>query len=200
MSKISIICCYGVLITPNPDYEKYLQSCLQSSLNSDHIIVCGGHTNSKYPDLSESDSVIEYFRTQKPELAPRLISESESLTTPQNLQNAHRIISEQQLSFDTLTICCDYIRSPKVFLLALSLFYPQLTPEQQLTILQDLVFSQSPSLTYKELTINGIRLSDSLQLAEQQILSSILEIHYFQYPTLHQRFIDWRHQLWKLDK
>jgi hypothetical protein len=35
-----------------------------------------------------------------------------------------------------------------------------------------------------------------MEMAAHQIASSMLEMHYLDYPDLHQQFIDWRKKKW----
>ncbi|MBP6989229.1 YdcF family protein [Candidatus Shapirobacteria bacterium] len=196
-SDTAIILGYGVLIKPNPNYEKYFLSALESiqSGNYQKIIFCGGCTNPNYPNLSEAQSIKKFFEETNLSL-PELITEDNSLTTAQNLEFFKKHVSEN------FTIFCDSVRVPKIFYLCLSLYYPNLTEEQKLVILAEtghqLNFAQSITMSYQNFQVTGIPLSDTMELAAHQIFSSMIEMHFEDYPNLHQRFIDYRKKLWKI--
>lgn len=198
MSSITIILNYGVFIKPNPDYQQYLDSALEKSLltNPDFIIICGGVTNSKYPELSEAESVQSYYLETHSELANKFLIEPTSNTTPQNLENSLEIIKNKNIELTKLNIICDSIRIPKVFFLSLSLFFPDLSDKDKLKILQDICLSAEPIFTYEYLSVSGIPLSNTIELAKHQIVSSMLEMHYLDYPDLHDQFIAWRKTIW----
>ncbi|MFA6602260.1 MAG: hypothetical protein WCT01_00505 [Candidatus Shapirobacteria bacterium] len=198
MSSISIILSYGVFIKPNPDYQVYLDSALNQSLatDCDYIILCGGVTNPTFPNLSESESVGTHFNEVKPNLKSKIILDTSSLTTPQNLEHAHKLITSKNLNPSIVNIFCDTIRSPKIFYLALTVFYPDLSEKEKLEILQNIALSSNHELAHNLIRIRGIPLSNSIEIATNQIIASMLEMHYFDYPDLHEQFVKWRKRQW----
>jgi len=206
MKNISIVLGYGIFVKPNPDYQKYLESALDDILNckSDLVITCGGCSNKDRPDLSEADSIRTLFLELHPELKSIITTETKSLSTPENLSQSLQLINRHYPNPETVTVYCDSCRVPKVFYLCLSLFLKNqnLTEKEKLTILSNIYlsklddFSKNVELNYQNIKVVGIALSNSMTLISQQIISSMLEMHSFDYPDLHQQFIDWRKKKW----
>lgn len=206
MRNISIILGYGVFIPPNANYQKYLEDVLNACLKNqpDLIIVCGGHSSSKYPDFSEAETIRDFYLRIHPELKSKIIIEPNSLSTPENLEFAKNLIIEKYQKIENVIVYCDSCRLPKVFYLSSSQFLnsQNLSEKDRLVILGNIFLSQQPdvsqniSCTYQNLTVVGIPLSDTKELIAYQIMSSMLEMHAFDYPDLHRQFIDWRKKKW----
>lgn len=209
--NFALVLGYGVYTSDQTNYrQKYLEPVLNNIVrrNSDLVITCGGHSNPKHPQLSEAESIRDLFLEIKPELSSKIIIEVDSLTTPGSLENCQKIISQQYPDFKSITIYSDSCRVPKIFYLCLSLFVPKekLSEIDRLTILSKLSlqnaydFSQSVEMSYQNFTVVGIPLSDNSTLISHQIISSMVEMHSFDYPDLHQQFVDWRKQQWGISE
>ncbi|MCX6726721.1 MAG: YdcF family protein [Candidatus Shapirobacteria bacterium] len=198
MKNISIVLGYGVFTPEQTDYQNYLVTALNGCLKdqSEIILTTGGCSNKNYPQLSEAESVKNLYLELHPELSPIIITENQSLSTPQNLENSLEILNKQNITPSDINIFCDAIRSPKVFYLALSLFYPDLSEKDRLKILLDFATSDIPKLDYNIIHVNGISFSNTFELATHQIVSSMLEMHYLEYPDLQEQFIAWRKIKW----
>lgn len=209
MKNIGIILGYGVFIQPNPNYQKYLDSVYRhfSKNHPDLLIICGGYSNKNYPDISESKSIATFYHHYYPNIKFPIILEEQSLTTAQNLQFALKLLKPNESL--CVNIICDSIRVPKVINLALKIFDPiyhfNLSEPQCLKILMKYYLQPDFNLLKKihfsqsQLSITGIPLSKSAKLASSQILSSMLEMHYLDYPDLHQQFITWRKKQWGIN-
>ncbi|MBI2464906.1 hypothetical protein HYV64_02075 [Candidatus Shapirobacteria bacterium] len=133
-----------------------------------------------------------------------MITENTSLSTPESLDFTAKIISSQHPDCQTITIYVDSCRVPKAFYLCLSLFLnnKNLTEKEKIIILGQLYseklydFSSSIEMNYKNITVVGVPLSDTLALVARQSIASMLEMHAFDYPDLHQQFIDHRKKEW----
>lgn len=197
MENIAIILGYGVFIKPNHNYQSYLESVLENILSTsfEKIIICGGYSSSEHPSLSEAESIKQLFIKLQPKLASLLILEDKSLTTPQNLEFSQKIANNQNI-----TIYCDSVRVPKVFYLSFSLYFPKLNEKEKLAVLakvgRELNFSQNVTMSYQNIKIIGIPFSKTIDLAAHQIISSMIEMHFIDYPDLHQQFIDYRLEKW----
>lgn len=197
MKNTAIVLGYGVFVKPNPNYQKYLETALRAIKNNrcDQLIICGGFTSPKYPSLSEARSIKNFYEETAENLS-QIIVEEKSLTTAQNLEFSKKYAT------GNVTVYCDSIRAPKIFYLCLSLYYRELTEEQKLTILSEISYSmnftKSVTLEYQLLKVVGIPLSDTMEMAAHQIISSMVEMHFEDYPKLHQRFVDYRQKLWKI--
>ena len=199
MTNTCIILGYGVFIKPNHDYQKYLESSLEDALNHkpDKIITCAGCSKPKYPTLSEAVSMKNLFLESHPELSTIIVTEEQSLSTPQSLEFSQKFVEP-----GNVFIYCDSIRVPKVLYLAISLYFKNLTEKEKIETIGKIYISQNPDvskkvvLTYQHITVVGTPLSNTIELASQQIVSSMLEMHAFDYPDLHQQFIDWRKKQW----
>lgn len=204
MKKISIVLGYGVFVKPQPEYQQYLESVLKDILlrRSDKIIICGGCSNKNHPQLSEAQSINNLYLELHPELKDKIIIEDGSLSTPESLKFSHELISRDYQNPECVTIYCDSCRSPKVFYLALSLFSQnKFSEKERLMILGQNIkeqpdVSQKTLFNFQNLYVVGIPLSDNMTLIANQIMSSMLEMHAFDYPDLHQQFIDWRKKQW----
>ncbi len=207
MKNIAIVLGYGVFLESDLAYQqKYLEPVLNDILkrNPDLIITCGGCSNKNYPDLSEAQSIRDLFVKLHPELESKIITEANSLSTPENLKFTQDFITKNYPECQTVTIYSDSCRSPKVFYLSLSLFLDakELSQRDKLIILGNMYmqsnydFSQAVELNYQNITIVGIPLSDTMSLVSHQITSSMLEMHSFDYPDLHQQIVDSRKKKW----
>jgi len=210
--NIAIVLGYGVFIPPQPEYQNYLKSALKicQEHQSDLIITCGGCSNKNHPTLSESESIGRFFLQLDPNLESHLYFENRSLSTPENLQFSRDYLASKNLTPEKIFITCDSIRVPKVFMLALqyfsSIYNFNLSEADRFQILGDIYTTQSPDLirnviySYQHISIMGIPLSQTAQLASGQIVSSMLEMHAPDYPDLHQQFLAWRKHQWGIDK
>ncbi len=204
MNNISIILGYGIFVKPMPEYQQYLETLLKDIINrqSDLIIICGGCSNKNYPKLSEAVSIRDFFLDLHPELNHQIIIEDKSLSTPQSLENSFDLIEQSHNDFSSINVYCDSCRSPKVLYLALSLLDKTLTEKDKLEIIGHIYLNNSPDVSqktffnYKKLNIVGIPLSNNMSLIAHQIMSSMLEMHSFDYPDFHQQFVDWRKKQW----
>ncbi|MBP9818157.1 hypothetical protein KBC75_05445 [Candidatus Shapirobacteria bacterium] len=207
MTHIAIVLGYGVYEDSNTAYKtKYLEPVLTDILakNPDLIITCAGCSNSKFPTLSEAESIKTLFVELQPSIDSKIITETDSLSTPESLEFTSKLINKNYPDCDHVTIYVDSCRVPKALYLSLQLFLTgsKLSEKELLTILGHIYleklydFSQSVELNYQNITVVGTPLSDNMTLVSQQIVSSMLEMHSFNYPELHQEFIDWRKKQW----
>ena len=52
------------------------------------------------------------------------------------------------------------------------------------------------AFSFEKLTVQGISLSNDSKSIAHQIISSLIESHYLEYPSLHREFIAWRQKKW----
>lgn len=113
--KTGIVLCYGLFEETNLSYKSYLdwilQDCGQEGL--ERLIICGGRTNNLKPNVSEAETVAEYFHLVKPELK-NIELDDVSLTTNQNLE----FISSKIKQDEQVIIYCDLARTAKVIWMA----------------------------------------------------------------------------------
>ncbi|MEK7527560.1 MAG: ElyC/SanA/YdcF family protein [Patescibacteria group bacterium] len=207
MKNVGIILGYGVFIPPNPEYQSYLDQAKNLILEKgfDTTIITGSFTNPKYPHLSEASSIFDYFLSQSNKL--NIILEDQSLTTYQNLLFSKDIISTRLKTLDSVFIIADSIRVPKVFFHSLEIFSPlflkAMTTEDRLRLLATESRLHDPdtlpnpiAFSFEKLTVQGISLSNDSKSIAHQIISSLIESHYLEYPSLHREFIAWRQKKW----
>lgn len=209
MTTISLVLGYGIYLPSNTAYFdryfSYIIPALQSAL-PDYIITTGGHTNSQHLDLSEAETIRDLLIEKLPGYDPsHIIAESESFTSLDNLLKSQQLISTLPGDQKQLTIYCDSCRVPKIAYLSLGIFQPAVpaTEKDHLEQFISLIltdktpdYSQRLTLSHPSFTLEGIPLSSEPSHFANQALSSMLEMHYLDYPDLHQRFISWRKKQW----
>lgn len=202
--NICLILCYGLFQETNHHYKAYLDNALSqiNALQPDKLILAGGHTSKDYPDLSEAETVYAYIAKQDPQLVLKMLLETESLTTLQNLQNTATLIETEQLPMHSLHIFCDSIRVPKVFHLASQVFYEHIDEAvvyrsllHQMTD-QNLTFAQDCELTFEKITIHGINIHRQPEEMSQQIAATLIESAFIKYPELHAEVITIKKEKW----
>lgn len=210
MKHIAIVLGYGIFIKPNDAYQqRYLEPVLNQIINQnpDLIITCGGASHKDYPNLSEAQTIKDLFISLHPELESKIITEDKSLSTPENLGFSASTIATNYPESDTVTIYCDSCRVPKVFYLALSLFLKNKPRDEKekLEILSQIYlqklfdFSGPVEINFQNITVIGVPLSDNMSMIAQQITSSMLDMHAFDYPDLHKEFVEFRKKkIWGL--
>ncbi len=193
----------GVYADGNKQYQKYLDDCLSfiKESNPELIIICGGFTN-PHLEISEAESIKAYFIAQHPSINPYTVTENKSLTSLENLENAYEIIHSQDIELSELHICCDSIRSPKNFYCAAQIFNKKLdinaSEEEIYHKLGDEMLRNKTkireriTMKFKELYIEGMPLDRSIDEIAEQIPSSILEIGFYTFQSLHKKFIQVR--------
>jgi len=194
LTPISIILPYGIFDTQNTQYKTYIDEIIQDIETKDPhtIIFCGGLT-SKKTHISESTSVADYVADIHPEWKPNFFYEDRSITTPQNLEFAVQLLQTNHNKPTHITIYCDSIRAPKVFILALtyfqSLFEPLAEEDIYLSLLHQSVknkgdFAKPVTLTRNKVTIRGVSLHRSDTEISTQIVASLEEVAALRFPKV----------------
>lgn len=184
--KVGVLLCYGHLEETNTEYCDYvkwvLNDCLTESL--DKLILCGGHTNSLQPAVSEAESVSAYI--QKLGSNFPIEREDESLTTPQNLE----FVSQKVSDTDSFVVYCDLARLAKVVWLSLS--YLLHSNRQQIShILFDFFKDKKVKpFEHKNLKVKYFEFPsrDKYQYLAQSF-SSLLEVEGLYDPSLEEKIV-----------
>lgn len=206
MNNIAIILGYGVYENSNVEYfDRYLSPVFENinSNNFDPIVICGGCTNKKYPNLSESKSIYDLYRSKYPNRKDKVILEEKSYTTSDNLKFAHELIAKYVNNNTRLTVFCDSWRSPKVFYMSLSQFIkPKSSVSLRLDILNNIYMSTNfdfynvTNIEHKNLQVIGYPLSNDNTQISQQIMASMIQMNSYDYPKVNSDFIKKRKQIW----
>ncbi len=202
MSKAIVVLGYGVFEKSNDNYKNYIDRALSfiKENNFNRIIICGGFTNHNI-NISEAASIRDYIVEQDSSLSSQIILEDKSITTPQNLEFASKIIST---TVKSIAVICDSIRAPKVYYLALRYFYPKITEE----IIYRSLLSQSIekkvdvtkdiTLEYDNLVIQGFNLSRSPKEIGDQIIATMEEVAAFNYSSVDKDILEYKKKLFKI--
>lgn len=202
MSKAIVILGYGVFEKSNSNYKNYIDRALSfiKENNFNQIIICGGFTNHEL-DISEAASIRDYVTEKDPSRSSQIILEEKSITTPQNLEFASKIISSP---IESIMVICDSIRSPKVYYLALRYFYPEVTEEQIYRSLLSQALKKKVDVTkditleYENLAIQGLNLNRGPQEIGDQIIATMEEIAATNYPEVDKDILEYKKKLFKV--
>ncbi len=187
--KINILLCYGVFEESNQEYRQYVEMVVKETQENqvEKIIVCGGHTNSKSPEISEAETVRNYIIKLNPGILVEL--EDQSLTTPQNLEFVSRTIN----STDKITVYCDLARMAKVIWLSLTYL---LHKNRQETVAIFFNFSKDQKLkpfVHENLSVKYFDFpSRDKYLCIAQTFSSLLEVEAIYNPEIENKIIEQR--------
>jgi hypothetical protein len=136
MARVSIILGYGIPedIFKDRNYEFYLKKCFNDIVTkkrdqkSQRIVIFSGGMTDCFPPYSRSEAreMLRYFEFLIAESSSKdhwkLITEDTSLSTLQNLVNVRRIIQENNITSDHITIFCEITRQKRVQKLAETIF------------------------------------------------------------------------------
>lgn len=118
MTNYAILLGFGLFDPSNSKYKAYLDrfTRLVQKKKIDVAVLCGGHTNLKFPDKSEAGTIAEYLKKILPANV-RIELEEKSLTSEQNIQFAkqHIDFSPQNKIF----LVSDSVRFFKYYWMAL---------------------------------------------------------------------------------
>ncbi len=199
LDAVALILPYGVFEESNLQYKEYLDTAFEkvTASNNAKIVISGGFSNKNFPDLSEAQSVKNYFVTKNPTFSDKLIIEETALTTARSIEIVSRL-------YPIHFIVCDSIRAPKVFYLAAT--HVLHMPEEEIyRSLGKLSLQDNGNVTtdieyqLPNLTISGINLKRSIEEVADQIVSSMEEVAFTKYPKLHEQYIEYRKKLWGLE-
>jgi hypothetical protein len=108
----AILLGYGRFRRANTAYRRYVDN-FASFVNRnriDAVVLSGGRTDPKHPEVSEAGSMADYLRPLLKRKV-RILLEERSLTTAQNIEFSKRFLN---LKKDEVTVFCDNIRPQKV--------------------------------------------------------------------------------------
>ncbi len=116
--KVGILLCYGQFQETNEEYRQYVDWVVNEARQNgiEKLIISGGHTNIRKPEVSEAETIKDYLALKSPDFP--VVLENESLTTQQNIEFTAKMVTKE----DEVTIYCDLIRLAKVIWFALSFF------------------------------------------------------------------------------
>jgi hypothetical protein len=116
--KTAIVLLYGLYAPQREKYGRYLREVVSDSKKEGvgRLILCGGYTDPKKPEVSEAGSVKDFLEDLG--VDREIVLEDKSITTNQNLELAAGLIDED----GELIVYCDEARKAKVIWLALHFF------------------------------------------------------------------------------
>lgn len=197
---------YGIFKENNLVYKSYLDKCLEviKENQADKIILCGGFTNKKYPNISEASSMANYLVKEYPILKDKVILEEKSISTLENIRFVFEIIRDTNATPNKIIFCSDSMRIFKVFFMASS-FAKELSQEKEIysrladEILSEKInFSDTIRLKFENLEFVGLNMQRKKEEIISQIPKTILGIAAMKYPDLEDRGNTHRKQKWGL--
>lgn len=199
---IALILGYGVHL--EGDFP-YLDLIIPHLTGYDLIIPCGGFTDREIPDISEALSIQKYLESKG--IEKDFLLEDASLTTPENIINAKKLIYSLE-NVDSITIFCDSIRAPKVAAQALQTFHKYSLEKSLQTLYEIYIYTkenqlpltQNIQIIHKNLTVKGVALDRTKEEVAEQILASLIEQPMISNSIPREAFHNWRRKLWKLDE
>lgn len=199
---IALILGYGVHLEGE---FPYLDLIIPHLLDHDLVIPCGGFTNRDTPKISEALSMQTYLESKG--VKATFLLEDASLTTPENILNAKKLIDSME-GVESITIFCDSIRVPKVTIQLLQVLFGY-SLEQSLDHALKLhikwreeghALTQETIVCHHNLTVHGVKLDRTPEEIGDQIIASLAETHMIRQEEPRQRLHNWRRKLWKLDE
>lgn len=111
-----VVLCYGLFAETNQEYKDYLDWVNKQidEYELEQVVICGGFSNQQQPDVSEAETVKQYFIKKRADFS--WILDDQSLTTPQNLINA----SVMSNPTDNYVVFGDLTRFAKIIWLSLA--------------------------------------------------------------------------------
>jgi hypothetical protein len=199
---VTIILPYGIFEELNTQYKNYIDEAVTKTLQNkpDILLLCGGI---KKDGLTEAQSLQNYIQNKF--IGTKILKEEKSYTTAGNLEYAKEELEKENIPLNALTIYCDSIRAPKIFLATLELWAQELSEEQRYLELFNTLepyhgeITKNVTLRYKNLTIEGIDLHRTYEELGYQIGASLIESMFLKYPKIHQTFVNYRKKKWNLE-
>ena len=197
MKKIALILWYWIFEIENIQYKTYLDKVwiILEESNFDEVIFCGWKTR-VWSDISESGSMANYIKTRN-KAQSNIICEENSFTTYENITFAkEKIRLDKDIS---ITIICDSIRVPKVICYALREF--QNYSQEEIIWLLSSDLAEVDILNNYTIELWGIQFQwiamerTKKELADQ-IVWSLIQSHYCDYPNLNKQFVNYRSEKW----
>lgn len=188
--KVAIFLCYGLYEPSNQEYTDYIDQVAKgvTDNNDEKLIICGGHTNPK-KDISEAETVFNYLNS-KYHLKCEVVLEDKSLTTPQNLNLASKLID---LKNDQITVYCDLYRLAKVIWLSAHFLLSKSKKEISDALFDYVLEKKIRSFSAWNLNIIPFDFpSRDRYQASAQTFSSLLEVEALYDPELDEKILNQR--------
>lgn len=208
--NIAIILGYGIFNKNDQKYKQYLDKSAQVIIENqaDKVIFCGGFTKSGI-DVSEAQSMSNYFKEIEPELDSKIILEEKSITTLENIRFTNELLSKNNLKPEKIIVICDSIRLAKVFYFSLAhfshLFGKNLSKKEifeqylEINTKEKYDYSQETSINYQNFLFYGVGMERSPEEIARQISTTILEVEAFEHKDLEEKITSYRKKLWNIE-
>lgn len=207
--NIVIILGYGIFDKDNQKYKQYLDRSAQVVKDNqvDKVIFCGGFTKSGI-NISEAQSMSDYFKELEPEIDSKIILEDKSITTLENIRFTSEVLSKNNFKPEKIIIICDSIRLAKVFYFSLAyfshLFGKNLSKKEifeqylELNTKEKYDYSQEAIIEFQNFLFYGLGMDRSKEEIARQISTTILEIEAFEHKDLEEKITSYRKELWNI--
>ena len=196
--KIWIILWYWILNDNDDRYKSYLDKILLILKNKDFdkIILCWGFTKVGL-NISEAYSMSQYIISKESFFENKIILEEQSFTTFENILFASKIIDK--FKNVEISILCDSIRLPKVVIYTWSIIEHR--NKKDILKLLSKYMVEINILNNYHIKIWGINyewisMNRTDKEIGDQIVWSIIQSYYTDYPDLHEDFLIYRKKKW----
>lgn len=173
--KVAVVLLYGAYTPKRDDYRNYLDFIAEQidKEGFDKVILCGGFTNPKTPEISEASSARDYLLTKFN--FDGYILEDRSINTNQNLEFAVKHLDN--FSTEKFFVYCDLARKAKVIWISLHYFL-NLKPEKIYKLLLDYISQRNiyKDFIFGSLTVRGFDFDKSKEETIGLSYTSILDV------------------------
>ena len=127
-AHVVIVSTYGPSVEGSPFYEAYVKKAVTYIVDPankvDEVVIVGGYTVD--PNRSQSQAVLDYMKERYPQFAnskiPVTLDEC-GITTWQNIRNAKKLMDQNYITPQRLTVFAEETRKERVFVFSLSEFF-----------------------------------------------------------------------------
>jgi hypothetical protein len=196
--KVGIVLGYGVFKETNQEYKDYLDWIAKEigDKGLEKIVLCGGASNNLEPETTEAAALRDYLVKVLPDYKGFILEET-SLTTPQNLEFAAKLIGPD----DEMIVYGDLVRAAKIIWLSLHYLLKLERAEISRAIFDFAKDKKLKPFVYKNLTVLGFDFpSRDKYQAVSQSFSGLLEVEAVYDPGLDALILEQRRKDFGLDK